>query len=213
MFCWEISRITCSLLLAHFPSCILPCKQTTRLCIIQHFMPQIPTVSWEQQLRNNFLDAFWPPSPFLTFSLSFFNFIWLYSVTHPSTPPPPPPALNSPLQVLRKIVEEMSVQTPPPLTLPSKRYVKLLKICLFRIGIKQYFFLEIYKINLGRTCFYGVGQKAETSNFFRLSTDCAQCWASTVLAFNHPLGVQIVCLGFLWIVINVDKKCFFKSEN
>ena len=29
-----------------------------------------------------------------------------------------------------------------------------------------------------------------------------------VLTFNHPLYVHIVCSGFLWILINVDKKYF-----
>ena len=37
---------------------------------------------------------------------------------------------------------------------------------------------------------------------------------NAVLTFNRPLGVQIVCLGFLWIHRNVDKKCcFFQFEN
>ena len=38
-------------------------------------------------------------------------------------------------------------------------------------------------------------------------------WPDAVLMFNHSLGVQLVCLGCLWILINVDKKYFFKSEN
>ena len=29
--------------------------------------------------------------------------------------------------------------------------------------------------------------------------------------FNHPLGVQIACLVFLWSFINVDRKCPKKS--
>ena len=31
---------------------------------------------------------------------------------------------------------------------------------------KKFFFLEIHKINLGRTCFDRVGRKSETSNIF-----------------------------------------------
>ena len=34
-----------------------------------------------------------------------------------------------------------------------------------------------------------------------------------MLTFNHPLCLQIVCLGFRWICINIDKKCFEKSEH
>ena len=44
----------------------------------------------------------------------------------------------------------------------------------------------------------------------------AQCWAdninmwpNAVLSFNYHLGIQIVCLGYLWILRNVDKKCCF----
>ena len=29
-------------------------------------------------------------------------------------------------------------------------------------------------------------------------------WPGAVLAFNHPIGVQIVSLDFLWILKNVD---------
>ena len=29
-------------------------------------------------------------------------------------------------------------------------------------------------------------------------------WPNAVLKFNYPLGVQIVCLGFPWILINID---------
>ena len=32
------------------------------------------------------------------------------------------------------------------------------------------------------------------------------CGPNAVLQFNHRLGVQIICLGFLWILRNVDKK-------
>ena len=28
---------------------------------------------------------------------------------------------------------------------------------------------------------------------------------NAVLTVNHPLGVEIVCLGFLWILRNLDK--------
>ena len=34
-----------------------------------------------------------------------------------------------------------------------------------------------------------------------------------MLTLGHPLVVQIVCLGYLWILRNIDKKIFFKSEN
>ena len=34
-----------------------------------------------------------------------------------------------------------------------------------------------------------------------------------MLTFNQPLCVQIVRLGFWWIFINIDKKCFYKFEN
>ena len=30
---------------------------------------------------------------------------------------------------------------------------------------------------------------------------------------NHPLCVQIECLGFLWILINIVENVFYKSEN
>ena len=33
-------------------------------------------------------------------------------------------------------------------------------------------------------------------------------WPKAVLTFNLSLDVQIVCLGYLWIHGNVDKKCF-----
>ena len=32
-------------------------------------------------------------------------------------------------------------------------------------------------------------------------------------ALNYPLDVQIICCDFLWILINIYKKCFYKSEN
>ena len=35
---------------------------------------------------------------------------------------------------------------------------------------------------------------------------------NAVIKFNHPFGVQIICLGFLWILINVDKM-FLKIWN
>ena len=41
--------------------------------------------------------------------------------------------------------------------------------------------------------------------------DGINMWPNTVLTFNHPLGVQIICLSFLWILRNVDKKMFFFS--
>ena len=48
---------------------------------------------------------------------------------------------------------------------------------------------------------------------FACSTDCLpnagqrhQLWPGTVLTLSHPLGVQIVCLGYLWIFRNVDKR-------
>ena len=49
------------------------------------------------------------------------------------------------------------------------------------------------------------------------STDClpnARPTASTYgpMLCLHPLGVQIVCLGFPWILVNIDKKRFFKSK-
>ena len=34
-------------------------------------------------------------------------------------------------------------------------------------------------------------------------------WPNAMLTFNHHLGVQIVCLGYLWIHRNVDKKLLF----
>ena len=40
--------------------------------------------------------------------------------------------------------------------------------------------------------------------------------ANAVLILNHPLSclcVRIVCLGSRWILINIDKKCFKKSNN
>ena len=40
------------------------------------------------------------------------------------------------------------------------------------------------------------------------SADGIDMW----LTFSHPC-VQIVYLGYIWILRNVDKKCFFKSEN
>ena len=39
--------------------------------------------------------------------------------------------------------------------------------------------------------------------------DGINMWPNTVLTFNHPLGVQIICLSYLWILRNVDKKMFF----
>ena len=39
--------------------------------------------------------------------------------------------------------------------------------------------------------------------------DGIKMWPKTVLAFNHSLCVQIVCLGFLWINLDVDKWSFF----
>ena len=38
-------------------------------------------------------------------------------------------------------------------------------------------------------------------------------WPSAVRTFNRPSGIQIVCLGYLWIHRNVDKKYFFEYEN
>ena len=43
--------------------------------------------------------------------------------------------------------------------------------------------------------------------------DGINIWPNAVLTFNHPLDVHIVCLGFSWILINLDKKCFLKCEN
>ena len=34
-----------------------------------------------------------------------------------------------------------------------------------------------------------------------------------MLTMNHPLCVQIECLGFLWILINIIENVFYKSEN
>ena len=56
---------------------------------------------------------------------------------------------------------------------------------------------------------------------FACSTDClpnagptsSTCGLMLCQHSSHPLGVQIVCLGYLWILRNVDKKYFFKSEN
>ena len=35
--------------------------------------------------------------------------------------------------------------------------------------------------------------------------DGINMWINSMLTFNHPLGVQIVCLGYLWILRIVDK--------
>ena len=45
-----------------------------------------------------------------------------------------------------------------------------------------------------------------------LPNDCINIQRNTVLTFNHTLGVQINCLGYLWILRNVDSK-FFDFEN
>ena len=37
--------------------------------------------------------------------------------------------------------------------------------------------------------------------------------SNAVLAFNHSLCQYTVCLGYSWILINVDKKYFKKSKN
>ena len=37
-------------------------------------------------------------------------------------------------------------------------------------------------------------------------------WPNTVLPFNHSLGAQIVCLGYLWILRN-DDKSVWKNRN
>ena len=42
--------------------------------------------------------------------------------------------------------------------------------------------------------------------------DGINLWLNAVLALNHPLGEQTVCLGFSRIVINIVKICFFKSD-
>ena len=38
-------------------------------------------------------------------------------------------------------------------------------------------------------------------------------WPNAVLAISHPLGQYTVCLGYSWILINVDNFFFFKSKN
>ena len=37
-------------------------------------------------------------------------------------------------------------------------------------------------------------------------------WPNAVLTFNNHLGVHIVCLGYLWILRNVDKNVFFNLK-
>ena len=41
----------------------------------------------------------------------------------------------------------------------------------------------------------------------RLSAQSINMLPNAVLTFNHNLGVQIICLGYLWFLLNVDKKC------
>ena len=38
--------------------------------------------------------------------------------------------------------------------------------------------------------------------------DGINLWSNAVLAVNHPLGEQTVCMGFSWIPINIAKNCY-----
>ena len=38
-------------------------------------------------------------------------------------------------------------------------------------------------------------------------------WPNAVLAFNHALGQYTVCLGYCWILINVDKNIWKKLKT
>ena len=39
-------------------------------------------------------------------------------------------------------------------------------------------------------------------------------WPDAVLTINHvSLGVQIACLGYLWVLRNVDKKYLWKAKK
>ena len=40
--------------------------------------------------------------------------------------------------------------------------------------------------------------------------DGINLWPNAELAFNHPSGQYTVCLGYSWILINVDKQTIFE---
>ena len=43
--------------------------------------------------------------------------------------------------------------------------------------------------------------------------DGINMWPTAVLTFNHPLGVQIICLSFAWILRNVNTNIFAIFDN
>ena len=54
----------------------------------------------------------------------------------------------------------------------------------------------------------GLGDSLHHRLSAQRGADGINIWPSAVLTFNHPLCVQIVCLGFLWILRNIHKMIF-----
>ena len=114
------------------------------------------------------------------------------------------------------------------------KYIKKIKLFYFQVVychvnrtacIIQYFIPQIPTVSdhwIQGTCrtptLIGVWKWGHGG--FACSTDClpnAGLTASTCdpilrLHLPHPLGVQIICLGYLWILRNVDKKCFLNLK-
>ena len=53
-------------------------------------------------------------------------------------------------------------------------------------------------------------ERSGNVEYIRFTVIKTNMWPNDVLAFNHPLCVQIVCLGFVWILRNMlIAKVFF----